>query len=236
MEEKFRGKYRIPSARWQAWDYRWDAAYFVTACTKNMAPYFGKIQNGQMRLSPVGVLADVFWHQIKHHAQNVKLAEFVVMPNHIHGILILEGNNPNCSHHGGIGRGFPGSHNADKIIGGEDRDQNQGRDQNQDRVETGHALSVRGEDDETIGNDDGIDNGGDTPGQRRVRNQGKNSLSSIIGSYKAAVSRHSNRLGFDFAWKPRFHDHIIRHRGAYERIAHYIENNPRKWEEDKFFY
>ena len=44
-----------------------------------------------MHLSPIGVLADVFWFEIKNHAKNVLLESFVVMPNHIHGIITLNG-------------------------------------------------------------------------------------------------------------------------------------------------
>ena len=89
MTDRFRDKYRIPSTRLQNWDYGWAGAYFITVCTKNRVPYFGEISNGKMELSPVGVLADVFWYEIKNHAQNVELDAFVVMPNHVHGILIL---------------------------------------------------------------------------------------------------------------------------------------------------
>jgi len=90
--DKFRNKYRIPSARLQPWDYRWAGAYFITICTANRIHYLGEIENRKMVLSPIGVLADVFWHEIKNHAQNVELGAFVVMPNHVHGILILTGN------------------------------------------------------------------------------------------------------------------------------------------------
>ena len=93
--DKFRNKYRIPSARLQHWDYRWAGAYFITICTQHRIHYFGEIENQKMILSHVGILADVFWHEIQNHAQNVELGEFVVMPNHIHGILILTGNVPN---------------------------------------------------------------------------------------------------------------------------------------------
>ena len=87
--EKFKNKYRIPSARASFWDYRWAGTYFITICNKGRLHYFGKIVNEKMILSNIGVLADVFWHEIKNHAQNVDLGAFVVMPNHIHGILIL---------------------------------------------------------------------------------------------------------------------------------------------------
>ena len=88
--DKFKGKYRIPSTRLQNWDYRWNGYYFVTICTENKEEYFGEIKDGKMHLSPIGIIADVLWHEIKNHAKNVELDEFIVMPNHIHGILILD--------------------------------------------------------------------------------------------------------------------------------------------------
>ena len=71
--------------------------------------------------------------------------------------------------------------------------------------------------------------------QKRFRNPGKNTVSSIIGGYKSAVSKHANRLGFDFAWQSRFHDHIIRNDDEYQRINDYIENNPQKWNDDELY-
>jgi len=46
-----------------------------------------------MILSNMGVIADLMWHEIKNHTKNITLGEFVVMPNHVHGILILNGGN-----------------------------------------------------------------------------------------------------------------------------------------------
>jgi REP element-mobilizing transposase RayT len=63
----------------------------------------------------------------------------------------------------------------------------------------------------------------------------KDSLPSILRSYKSAVTKHANRLGFEFGWQSKYHDHIIRDEAAYQRIAQYIENNPSKWKEDGFF-
>lgn len=88
-KEKFKGKYRSDTSRLKNWDYTWDAAYFITICTKNREHYFGEIENGKMKLSKIGVLADVFWYEIKNHTKNVELDAFVVMPNHVHGILII---------------------------------------------------------------------------------------------------------------------------------------------------
>src|SRR5664279_1981169 len=92
MAEKFQNKYRVPSARLQHWDYGWDAAYFITICTKDRECLFGEIVNGSMNLSGLGIIADIMWYEIKNHAKNIELGEFVVMPNHVHGIIILNGN------------------------------------------------------------------------------------------------------------------------------------------------
>ncbi len=184
---KFQGKYRGQSIRLQNWDYGWDAAYFITICTHDRVFYFGNVKEGKMKLSPIGAIADVLWHEIKHHAKNVELGAFVVMPNHIHGILILDGNRRGARAADGNGNG---------------------------NVRPRHALAQRG--------------------QQRFQNQGKNTLSSIIGSYKSAVTRHARRLGFDFAWQPKFYEHIIRNDAAHRRIATYIQNNPAKWRDDKF--
>lgn len=68
----------------------------------------------------------------------------------------------------------------------------------------------------------------------RFRNPGKNTLSTVIGSFKSAVTRNVRRMGFDFGWQSRFHDHIIRDAGEFDRITTYIANNVAKWDADKF--
>lgn len=60
------------------------------------------------------------------------------------------------------------------------------------------------------------------------------SVSAVIRSYKSTVSKHAHRLGFGFEWQTRFHDHIICNDGEYDRITHYISNNPKMWDKDKF--
>jgi REP element-mobilizing transposase RayT len=72
-------------------------------------------------------------------------------------------------------------------------------------------------------------------GQRRFQNIGKNSISSIVGGYKSAVTKHAHRLGFEFAWQTRFYDRIVRDERAYHTISEYIVNNPKKWGEDRFY-
>jgi len=88
--EKFRGIYRIPSARWAAWGYGSNAAYYITVCTANRAHDFGEIANGSMRLTRLGQAAVDCWNEIPAHFPFVVLDAFVVMPNHVHGILVIE--------------------------------------------------------------------------------------------------------------------------------------------------
>ncbi len=219
MAQKFKNRYRIPSARLQNWDYRWAGAYFITICTQNRVHYFGEIENGKMQLSPVGIIADILWYEMKNHATYIELDAFVVMPNHVHGILILNGDDRDDRDDGD---------NRDGQDGRGERDGQDERDERGGAVETGHALSLR------LPPQPPPQKPEKTIGQKRFQNIGKNSVSSIIGSYKSAVTKHAHRLGFDFKWQPRFYDHIIRDRNSFERIQSYIIDNPDKWEGDKF--
>ena len=90
MSEKFRNKYRIESNRLRGWDYGWNAPYFITLCTQNREYYFGDIKDGKMKLSEIGKMAEKYWDEIPEHFPFVKLDAFVVMPNHIHGIIIID--------------------------------------------------------------------------------------------------------------------------------------------------
>ncbi len=77
------------SPRLQKWDYRSYGYYFVTICTKHRRPFFGKVVNGDMVLSDVGKIAHSYWLEIPDHMTDTKLDEFVIMPNHVHGIIIV---------------------------------------------------------------------------------------------------------------------------------------------------
>ncbi len=90
MTEKYKNKYRIASARLQNWDYGSNAAYFITICTHNREHFFGEIENNKMKLSEIGEMANKYWYEIPEHFPFVKLDAFIVMPNHIHGIIIID--------------------------------------------------------------------------------------------------------------------------------------------------
>jgi REP element-mobilizing transposase RayT len=224
MTDKFQNTYRIASARLPGWDYGWNAPYFVTICTKDRECFFGEIVNGEMNLSKTGVIADLMWYEIKNHAKGVELGEFIVMPNHVHGIITLNGDS-------GVQNDHPDSTvETTHALSLPQIDQPGPNDIRGDShpVETTPALSLQSKQSPIVESQK-------TPAQQRFQNQGKNTLSSIVGGYKAAVTKHANRLKLDFAWQPRFYDHIIRDEQSFRTISNYILNNPQSWAQDKFF-
>jgi REP element-mobilizing transposase RayT len=88
--KKFKNKYRIQSARLPGFDYSSNGAYFITICTKNREHFFGEIIDGKMQLSEMGEIAKDCWEQIPQHFPFVQLGAFVIMPNHVHGIIVVD--------------------------------------------------------------------------------------------------------------------------------------------------
>lgn len=89
--ERFKGKYRIPSTRLPGWDYANAGYYFVTIVTHGRIPYFGEIVAGEMHLSPIGDIVANEWVKTPQIRPNVQLDEWVIMPNHLHAILVITG-------------------------------------------------------------------------------------------------------------------------------------------------
>ena len=109
--DKYKQAFRIPSARLVNWDYGSHGLYFVTICTKGKEHFFGEIiyaaennrrfdqpletqgvetQNiASLRMTEIGKVAHQFWKEIPLHFPFVELDEFIVMPNHVHGIIFI---------------------------------------------------------------------------------------------------------------------------------------------------
>ena len=94
--DKFNNKYRIPTTRLPGYDYGAHGAYYVTICCKNRFHYFGEIvvdvETGNcpsLHPTTIGRIATEYWIQIPQHFPFVELDKFIVMPNHIHGILFF---------------------------------------------------------------------------------------------------------------------------------------------------
>ena len=85
----FKNKYRIESTRLNVWDYPHYGFYFVTICTKDKKELFGYIKEEIVFLNDVGKLVKDNWLIIPSQFKNVELDEFIIMPNHIHGIIFI---------------------------------------------------------------------------------------------------------------------------------------------------
>ena len=79
--------------RLKNYDYSHNGYYFVTICTKNHEHFFGEVENVTMQLNEFGKIAKKCWLEIPEHFPDIILDEFIIMPNHVHGIIIIENNN-----------------------------------------------------------------------------------------------------------------------------------------------
>ena len=82
-------KHHRRSIRLKGYDYTQPGAYYVTLCTKARQCLFGDVIKGEMRLNSLGHIAFTCWQAIPEHFPHVELDAFVVMPNHLHGILVI---------------------------------------------------------------------------------------------------------------------------------------------------
>ena len=216
------------SARLKGYDYSDAGLYFITICVHDRACLFGEIENGKMVLNAVGKIADDYWLNIQEHFPHVVLHEYIVMPNHLHGIIEIVGirhdmNDAKTRH----GVSLPA--NTGNTVG------------------TSHGMSNNVPDGFSNGTFNelydklchGMDQPPTTTPQPAINQFGKpvaGSVPVIINQYKSSVKRWCNKNGHShFQWQSRFHDHIIRNEGSYQRISEYIMNNPTKWQNDKFF-
>ncbi|MFM9825871.1 transposase [Flavobacterium sp.] len=233
MAEKFRNKYRVPSARLQNWDYGTNGAYFITICTKEMQHFFGEVVNKKMNLNSLGVLAEEYWIEILKQFPYVELGNFQIMPNHMHGILIIDKsivtaadvetrliasnlNDANSSETRLIASNLNDANSSEtRLIASNLNDVNS----SETRLITSVPLEK-----------DGI---GGFAGENNPMLA--DNISRIIRWYKGRCTFEIRKINPNFGWHPRFHDHIIRNSESFERIKNYIEENPARWEEDKFY-
>lgn len=92
----FEEKFRLGSKRLKGWDYSHNGFYFITICSHDRENIFGEIKNDKMILNKFGKITKKYWCEIPTHFSKTKLDEFIVMPNHLHGIVIIDNVNLNC--------------------------------------------------------------------------------------------------------------------------------------------
>ena len=214
MSEKFKGKYRNETFRAQWWDYNSNGAYFITICTQNRVHYFGEIQDGQMILSEIGKLVHQFWMEIPNHFPHIRFGEFVVMPDHMHGILILD-------------------RNSRSDVSPKHRD-NSPKHPNKSPKHPNNSMHYP-----DTSNDVSFDSSFDIQINPPIEKNQSSNFSSIspksgsipvaIRSFKSVLSKHAHKLNKDFQWQKLYHDRIIRDFEEFIRIKYYIQNNPKNW-------
>lgn len=205
----FRNQFRIEPARWNAWDYSGAASYFITICTAGFEYYFGEIADKKFSASPIGIVAESEWRNTAERRKdmNLDMKIFVVMPNHVHGIITIGMNAYNKHHEPDPEKTKNYSGHRHQFTHITDPD------------ELSNALM------EHRLNDRGMFN--------KFGPQRKN-LASIIRGYKSAVTSYARQHQIPFQWQSRYHEHVIRDMHQFDRIADYIENNVNRWKDDRF--
>ena len=235
MTELYLNKYRIPPARAQWWNYADNASYFITICTANRQHYFGKIKNQNMELSDIGSFATKCWFEIPQHFPFVQLGAFIVMPNHVHGIVIIQKpeNAVETLHAtSSIREMLPISPTSSirEILPIPETSSIREMLPILPTMETLpipktlHATSL--------------------PAKTTIHEKREfmskispdvGAIPTVLRSFKSAVTRMANLNKTEFGWQTRFHDRIIRDEKEYQRINDYIETNPLNWQKDKFY-
>ena len=85
--------YRNNSYRLRGYDYSQPGFYFLTICTSNRQNLFGEITDNKMNLNNSGLFVEHCWKEISRHFSNIELDEYVIMPNHLHGIIVINPSN-----------------------------------------------------------------------------------------------------------------------------------------------
>ncbi len=233
MADKFRNKYRIPSNRWEYWDYSRPGSYFITICTRDRACIFGEVKNGRMILSPFGqIVEDEFLELAAYHPRAI-LDVHVIMPNHVHCIITLgdyDFDNGLCAApavgDGGAGYGVGGYDVGGYDVGGYD-------------VEKIHEFSLPHH----------VPPVPPTPWWRNPaptsdeiktyrKYRRRMIIPKMVGKFQMQASKKINILRDSPGvsnWQANYHDHVIRNRAAFKCIKRYIMENPKKWKGDRFF-
>ena len=229
--DKFRNKYRIQSHRMPQWDYSGNGFYFITIVTKNRECNLGYIHKGKMEFSDFGKIVNDEWLQSFEIRNELFLDEHIVMPNHLHAIVILEKTE---------NERLNGFHETNDPV--------DSHDSHDPHVETYGRASLQPTPQPPPPN----------PAHQSIPSPKKQttpqttlvrkpqSISSFIAGFKSVINskiddfidEHNldipkyNRKNHFF--QPDYYDRIIRNDIEYQRIKNYIINNPLKWNGDKF--
>jgi len=202
------------SIRLKGYDYSQNGLYFITICTYNRECLFGEIVDKEMILNDAGKIANECWLNIPEHFPNAVLHEHVVMPNHVHGIIELSGT-AMAGDENNVGVQDVGK----QTVGG----QTVGVQNFEPLLPPSPPLPPA-----------------PPPPTSSPQNQFQHiiprSIGSIVRGYKIGVTKFfRDNTDIYHVWQRNYHEHIIRSEQSYLRISEYIINNPKVWENDKFY-
>jgi len=192
-------------------DYARMGYYFVTICTKEKEEILGKISGESMVLNDRGCIVKECWLALPDHYCCCRLHEFVIMPNHMHGIIEIVGG-------ADVGEGFNPLAGTDKSDPPKSADDLCCPTRTLKHEELHSARNNVGE--------------GLQPSRSYSHPA---SLSEILRGFKTFSARAINQKYPDglFQWQRSFHDRIIRDKGELAAIGRYIVENPRYWSDDE---
>jgi len=198
------------SIRLQHHDYSQAAAYFVTICVHARQCLFGEVVNGEMVLNDLGKIVEECWDDIAQHCDNVELDTFIIMPNHVHGIIVFTNT---------VGAGSP---RPDAKLKSNDKGA-ETADKGAETADKGAETADKGA--ETA------DMGAETAPLRKRR-----TLGNVVAYFKYQSTKRLNlhRHTPSFAvWQRNYYEHIVRDDADLNRIRQYIQRNPARWAEDE---
>ena len=248
----FKEKYKRGTFRLKVWNYGGVGSYFITICTEDRKHFFGKIENGKMIPSEIGKMVHEEWQRtpIIRPDMNIELFDFVIMPDHFHGIIRIGVNQYNSE----IIIPDDSNKTGDSDYSG-DSDDSRSRAMNRaatgDVTGTGDIPPTNIEDQKDFPTENfnsqlepdvpDIFSETEIPldleelieikqkSKNKFGPQSKN-LASIMRGFKSAVTTKAKKTGSEnFAWQSRFHEYIIREEKVFRKIQKYINNNPAKW-------
>ncbi len=204
---------RLPS-----YDYSQAGAYFVTVCTHKRLSLFGSIVEGEMHLNDIGRIVHQTWAALPARFPRIDLDAFIIMPNHIHGIIVLGANPEDES----------GTRQAARIGDGVDSGAQQAAPL---PVNPGFVVPSISDSDVTSGRGAACC----APSDRASHPPSAPTLGVIMRAFKStsaiACNRALGRTGEPF-WQRGYYEHIIRNDRGLDRIRRYIANNPANWTKD----
>lgn len=212
------------SIRLKGYDYSQAGAYFITICCQNMLCRFGKI-TGQMQLNEYGQIAYNEWLKLPERFPNIELDVFQIMPNHMHGIIVLKNV-------GTAGAGLVPVQNPVQ-----DPARNPVWNPVQDPVQD-PDMPIGDKQKIILMDDLGA---GASPAPTGTSGTSGTTVGNIVGAYKSLVANgcleiyKSKNEMMGKLWQRNYYENVIRDKQAYLNISNYIINNPAKWKGDKFY-